>query len=390
MAAFESNIWSSKALQFSARPDFESDNWEILTYYRNRMEEGEREAEDWLRKQESLRVRQEHLHKLEWEQKSRLEEEQELMHQVKERQSVLDKGRDELVALASEHEQFFKNKAGNRDKLLRIMEKTEPIQQDIYLSEGEKPLNVYSYASNSNSNDLKPKHIIRTLHLPSPQTESLTKERDQLLKEIEDQRRFFVEKINEAREHKRFREDFLRTNYEENSQELDSLIERLNKAQEGKLFAIRDIIRLKHEYEERERLILENSQEMRVKLDALLIEAQNNKIKTKKDTSKAEKDANEKAMDFAHQFRNQSSETKDKLDLIKDQYNRLQAIFQNKVADLEGRYFALNRKYQDLESRTKLENEGYRSEIASLQFRIDKYLHLWQVCPSPQPIILNR
>mmetsp|Transcript_17918 Transcript_17918/g.17903 ORF Transcript_17918/g.17903 Transcript_17918/m.17903 type:complete len:367 (+) Transcript_17918:101-1201(+) len=339
------------------------------------MEEGERQSEDWLRKQESIRVRQEHLHKLEWEQKSRLEEEQELMHQVKERQSVLDKGREELVALASEHEQFFKNKAGNRNKLLRIMEKTEPIQQDIYLSEGEKPLNVYSYASNSNSNDLKPKHIIRTLHLPSPQTESLTKERDLLLKEIEDQRRFFVEKINEAREHKRFREDLLRTNYEESSQELDSLIERLNKAQEGKLFAIRDIIRLRHEYEERERLILENSQELRVKLDALLIEAQNNKIKTKKDTSKAEKDANEKAMDFAHQFRNQSSETKDKLELIKDQYNRLQAIFQNKVTDLEGRYSTLNRKYQDLESRTKLENEGYRSEIASLQFRIDKYLN---------------
>lgn len=375
MASFQSNIWETKALQVSGKLDYSSDLLEILPYYRSRVEEGERERLEWLQKYQSVRVRQEHLHKLEWEQKARTEEMQELSHQLKERQSVLQKGRESLVSLAKANEQFFSDKKGNRDKLLRLMDKTEPIQQDIYLSEGEKPLNIYSYASNSNNNDLKPKHIIRTLHLPSPQTESLSKERDLVLKEIENQRRFYIQRIGEAREKKRFREDLLRTNYEQNSQELDDLIERFNKAQAGKLIAVRDIFRLKHEYEDRERQILEDSQELRVKLDAMLSELQKSKVRISKDNNRVEKQASNKAQDYAHQFRTQVALTKDKLELVQDQYSHLQNIFKDKVSDLESRYSNLNRKYMDLDSRTKLENEGYRSEIANLQQRIERSLN---------------
>ena len=163
MVSFQDEIWSSKPLQLSHKPEYSSDEFELLNYYRSRLEDAEKEREDWLLKYESVRVNQELNHKLEWERKAREEEKNELIRQLQERRAVLDAGREKLVELAQENEGLRRQQVANKAKLAKYYDLTEPIQQDIFLTEGQKPGNLYTFSGPAKkSQEVKPKHIIRT------------------------------------------------------------------------------------------------------------------------------------------------------------------------------------------------------------------------------------
>ena len=65
MSDFNTKFWYNKVYQISHADGTGSDKYEILNYYRALSEKGENEREEWLSKHESVRVRQDLVHKLE-------------------------------------------------------------------------------------------------------------------------------------------------------------------------------------------------------------------------------------------------------------------------------------------------------------------------------------
>ena len=284
----------------------------------------------------------------------------------------MNQGRDDLLRLAQENEELVSSQQTDRDKLLKLMDKTEAIHQDIFISEGQKPNTVYSYGSQSNSKNLKPKHIVRTLHLPSAQNDEISEVKKDLLRKLEDQRNYYHEVINEAREKSRKLEYQVRTEFEENSQKIEELIEKLKKTQSGKLAAVRDYFLLRHEFEINENDLVKKHQSLREKIDGIIKETTDSLVENNKKRSYIQKEAKNKAQDFAHEFRKQAENAKDNLEQINDQYNHLKEVFSEKTKDLNDRFSFMQKRYQELKSRKQLECQGLKTLIKTLEDKINQ------------------
>lgn len=372
MSEFNEKFWLDKRYQISHQDGLASDKFEVLNYYRALTEKGEREREEWLIKHEAVRVKQDLVHKLEWEMKTRKEEIAELEAQMSSRENALNQGRDDLLRLAKENEELVQSQQTNRDKLLRLMDKTEAIHQDIFISEGQKPSTVYSYGTQNKSKEMKPKHIVRTLHLPTPQNNHVSKVKEDLLKTLEAQRNYYSEVIAEARENARVLEYAVRSEFEENAKIIDGLGQRVKKAQTGKLAAVKDYFLIRHEYEIRENDLVTAHQVLREKIDSVLKETLEARANNNKKRGYIQKSAAVKAHDYAHEFRKQADSAKDNLEQLNDQYSHLKQVFSEKTQDLESRFSQMQKKYNELRNRKHLETQGLKTLIKTLEEKIDQ------------------
>ena len=89
MSDFNEKFWLNKVYQISHGGDLDSDKYEILNYFRELVDQGEKERDDWLSTHEKIRVRQDQVHRTEWELKTRKEEISELERQVNLREEAL-------------------------------------------------------------------------------------------------------------------------------------------------------------------------------------------------------------------------------------------------------------------------------------------------------------
>jgi coiled-coil domain-containing protein 77 len=371
MSNFDEKFWYHKVYQISALDGLDSDKYEILNYYRALVEKGENEREEWLRKHETVRVKQDLVHRLEWELKTRKEEILELESQVKNREDALGQGRDDLLRLAKENEELINAQQSDKDKLLKLMDKTEAIHQDIFISEDQKPNTVYSYGTQNNSKGFKPKHIVRTLHLPSPQNDQISKVKQELLDKLEAQRVYYRAQIEDSRENTRKLEYLVRNEYEENSKTIEKLVESIKKAQTGKLIGVRDYFLIRHEYEIKENDLIKAHQTLREKIDSIIKHTTDTRTEDSKKRKLIQKEAQTKAADYAHEFRKQAETAKDNLDQITEQYSHLKEVFLSKSKDLEDRYKLMQQKYQELKKRKQLETQGLKTLIKTLEEKIE-------------------
>ena len=371
MSEFFDKFWYEKVYQISHEDGLSSDKYEILNYYRSLTEKGEKEREEWLLKHESVRVKQDLVHKLEWELKTRKEEIAELESQIKAREDALNQGRDDLMRFAKENEELVQGQQVDRDKLLRLMDKTEAIHQDIFISEGQKPNTVYSYGTQNNSKQMKPKHIVRTLHLPTPQNNQINKLKEELLATLDDQRKYYNQLISESREKCRQIDYSVRTEYENNTIAIEELTQRVKKAQTGKCATVKDYFLIKHEYEIRENDLIKTHQSLREKIDSIIKETSESMAQNKSKKNYIQKEAHVKALDYAHEFRKQAEDAKDNVEQLSDQYTHLKEVYSEKTRDLEDRYNLMQKRYQELKNRKQLETSGLKTLIKTLEDKID-------------------
>lgn len=371
MSEFDEKFWLHKVYQICHLDGIGSDKYETLNYYRDLVEKGELERAEWLSKHESVRVKQALVHKLEWELKTRKEEISELESQLKSREEALNQGREDLMRLAKENEELITSQQTDRDNLTKLMDKTEAIHQDIFISEGQKPNTVYSYGSQSSCKNLRPKHIVRTLHLPCPQNQEISKIKEDLTRHLEEQRKFYYDKIAEEREKGRKLEYDLRVDFEENGRTISSLIDKLKKAQTGKLAAIKDFFLLRHQYETREMDLIKTHQLLREKIDSIIKETIDSKANNEKQLKNIQKQAHVKAVDYAHEFRQQANTAKDSYEQINDQYLKLKQVYFDKTRELEEKHYQMNKKFSELKNRKHLETQGLKTMIKNLEEKID-------------------
>ena len=272
MSEFTYQFLYYKVYQISSSPGANSDQYEVLNYYRDLVEKNDLEREEWLSKHESVRVKQGLIHKLEWEVKTRQEEISELQRQVNLREQVMSQGREDLMRLARENEELIMEQQEDRDKLAKLMNKTEAIHQDIFINEGEKPNTVYSYGTSNSAKSMRPKHIVRTIHMPSAQNQEISSQKEELLKALHEQRQAYFDLINKVREEGRQVDFKVRTEFEDNKKNISGLVKRLEKAQSGKLAAVKDYFLIRHEYELHFNNLIKERQILQEKIDSILKE----------------------------------------------------------------------------------------------------------------------
>ena len=371
MSEFTYQFLYDKVYQISSSPGANSDQYEVLNYYRDLVEKNDLEREEWLSKHESVRVKQGLIHKLEWEVKTRQEEISELQRQVNLREQVMSQGREDLMRLARENEELIMEQQEDRDKLAKLMNKTEAIHQDIFINEGEKPNTVYSYGTSNSAKSMRPKHIVRTIHMPSAQNQEISSQKEELLKALHEQRQAYFDLINKVREEGRQVDFKVRTEFEDNKKNISGLVKRLEKAQSGKLAAVKDYFLIRHEYELHFNNLIKERQILQEKIDSILKEIMESKKVKEKSLKSIQKNANLRASDFSHEFRKQADVAKDNYDQINEQYLHLKQVFNDKVRDLEERYSLISKKVADLRVRKQLEGESLKTLKKNLEDKID-------------------
>ncbi len=88
-----------KAAEPSKQQDQAEELHQILDYYRNRVENFEKERVQWFDKLDKLRIKQDQAHKVEWELKKRQEEKGELEMALHQCQAALYNEREKIMQM---------------------------------------------------------------------------------------------------------------------------------------------------------------------------------------------------------------------------------------------------------------------------------------------------
>ena len=103
----------------------------ILSYYRTRIDEVQKEREDWFERLETLRISQESFHKQEWELKHRSEEIAELQKALSDSHVALFEERELSLRLRRELEELQGKSVEDRRKIMELLALTGSVEQDV-------------------------------------------------------------------------------------------------------------------------------------------------------------------------------------------------------------------------------------------------------------------
>ncbi len=103
----------------------------ILEYYRSRVDEIQKERDEWFERLETLRISQESFHKQEWELKRRAEEIAELQKALSDSHVALFEERELALRLRREVEELQAKAVDDRRKIMELLALTGSVEQDI-------------------------------------------------------------------------------------------------------------------------------------------------------------------------------------------------------------------------------------------------------------------
>ena len=104
----------------------------IMEYYRKRVDEVQKEREDWFEQLEKLRISQEDFHKIEWELKKRNEEIADLQKTLCEAKVALFEEREQMLLLKREVADLKALSIEDRNKILRLIAASAKEEEDKY------------------------------------------------------------------------------------------------------------------------------------------------------------------------------------------------------------------------------------------------------------------
>ena len=122
----------------------------------------------------------------------------------------------------------------------------------------------------------------------------------------------------------------------------------------------------------------EENELLRLEVEEFRKAMKNLSIKTQQETHLADVEREKKSGEVVGKFRHQSQVQEENLQIIKEQYMRLQQIYLGKVRALEEGLEKERKKNKELEQRRKMEIEGFQRDIESVKRKTriyDEYLH---------------
>ncbi len=126
------------------------------------------------------------------------------------------------------------------------------------------------------------------------------------------------------------------------------------------------------------RQVQEENELLRLENEQLRKAMKNLTVKAQQETKLADVEREKKANEVVGKFRQQAQVQEENLQIIKEQYLRLQQIYLNKIRALESALEKERKKAKDLEQRKKMEVEGFQRDIEGVKRKTriyDEYLH---------------
>lgn len=120
-------------------------------------------------------------------------------------------------------------------------------------------------------------------------------------------------------------------------------------------------------FEEMEQKLNEESQLLRMKNVSISKELDDLRQRAQQEIHINKELADKKSEEYTSKYKSQVRLKEDTLQVVKDQYSKVQHIYIAKIKTLEEALGGLKTRYEDLKNKKNLEISGYKSEIKSLR-----------------------
>ena len=104
---------------------------ELLTYYRNRLREFEKERAVMIKKMNAIEVSHEELHRTQWDLRVRQEEIAELQRALSDANVYLFDEREQVLKLQAENDQLKIQELEDRRRIQHLLALTQPVSQEV-------------------------------------------------------------------------------------------------------------------------------------------------------------------------------------------------------------------------------------------------------------------
>lgn len=111
----------------------------LLSYYRKRLSEFDKERQEWLEKLEVLRYSQEEKHKSEWELQKRNKEIAELQKSLSELKLSLFDERQHILKLKKENDLLKIKELEDRKKIAELLSMTNSVEEEVFMYKDLRP-----------------------------------------------------------------------------------------------------------------------------------------------------------------------------------------------------------------------------------------------------------
>ena len=402
----------------------------LVDYYRMRIETSQKERLEYLSLLENLKIKNEDLHKTEWELRRRKEEIVELEQALYEANIALNNERKKAIHYSTEIENCKIRKKEDHRRIQQLLQLAEPIEQTLKLYKGKPPVKTEKYSNfnfepcnndneyfpnsncvsikkaikpNNKKSKSKPKssyystytgigeiknkktlfrippsdekqQILRTIMFPTDQKiTEINTENNQIKKEIEELKMKFDTQMLKLEENRKLNEEEFRQQVLNFNHETSELIKKNQKLEKLNYEIAKDYMLLKHENEIKEKKIYEDME--LVKINNKILENNLKEIvnKSKKERISSLNEFNKRTREITTCLRGQARTQEENANIIKEQYNQIQKIYTSKVKTLTEQLKIISDKCQLLESRKNLDIEGYINEIGLMRKRLKSY-----------------
>lgn len=349
---------------------------------------------------DQLRIKQDKAHQVEWELRKRTQETEELNRALDQCQQHLGSERGTIEEMTIGGDALKQKKNQNKNKILQLLESSNSVEQHVYYQKGESPEKIQQYymgvkgqgitggkvtmapelqpnlgemkSSYKVMPDKKP-NVLRTIYMPNYEVDNARDEIEVLRKEIGEERVFYEGIMKKLQEDKALFEEEQRSRYLMLERKYVETIENLHQKEQYNTAVVKDHMELKHFFEMEERVkneeneaINQENQMMRSAIRALCRETKNTV-----DTAKQDYELNSE--EFSAKFREQNAQHAQNTFVIREQYKKLSKMYQEKKDLLKDRLNKDTERLTMMESKRKLDLEGFGSDLSNLKKRMVFY-----------------
>ena len=366
---------------------------DIYQYYHAKIDNAENDDLVLNKLSDDLKIPIDLSHKQEWELKKRREEHSNLQKTAAEVELALLEERNQVIrskTLINHLEKENKESDVKNNELLAL---TGTVEQEVKFYKDTIPektqkfpiANPYGSAKKSKTQSVvkkmlaqpcpKPKNVLRTIYIPSEQANCMKAEVDQLKIKMAEQQSEYSVQIEKLKNERLQREEIMREEYIAYLDRLKEVEDKIEKETSNCYLMTRDLVDLKYLSENEERKLHEECHALRLENE----EFRRNIISTiergKQEQKNMVHEMSKVSNEVIQQLKFEGQRKSESLMIIKEQYERIQQIYKNRVQTLAELLEKKSKKCTDLKVRNSLELEGYQRDIESIRRKLGIYMN---------------
>ncbi|KAF0688409.1 Aste57867_19965 [Aphanomyces stellatus] len=250
---------------------------------------------------------------------------------------------------------------------INLTNEMHPMHPEKHLKEKKK----YTQARRQNHVS-KAGRVMRTVYLPSDQTDALLLRVDLLTRQLNDQKKLSNERIQSLLNALALASAESKTQSALHGDEMKTKQNEVERIQQLLSKATQDYLVLRHQAQESDRKAQEEIARLHQLQKTILHEKEDIMTNAKLETAAIRESIREEGNVYAAEFRKKAVSRERDIHILKEQYAAVQESYGARIADLQSRLTKLRSRYKSLESRRNMEMEGFSRDIATLKRHLVK------------------